>query len=294
MSESVTVEQNDLFLESGAVRQEYPAALIDAHVHIYDCFHLNSFLDSALRNFQEAAQNLSVDNGHIGVLLLTETASDNKFCELKRISTRQKAADCSFRWHFCHTEEDCSLLAVNEDSQILVIVAGRQIVSQENLEILALGTTRSFPERRPIEDALAMIRESQALAVLPWGFGKWFFGRGQIIERLLNSAQHKDLFLGDNSGRPGFLPQPRFFAQARKQDIRILPGSDPLPFPRETEKPGSFGFILNHKISTITPASDIKRLLLKPEIAVNPYGHAETLLRFACNQVAMQVTKHKR
>ena len=235
-----------------------------------------------------------MDNGYIGVLLLTETINDNKFSALKRSSTRHKAADCSFNWHFSRTEEDCSLLAVNENNQLLVIVAGRQIISQENLEVLALGTTRSFPERRPIEDVLAMIRESRALAVLPWGFGKWFSGRGRVIERLLNSAQHPDLFLGDNSGRPGFLPQPRFFALARKQDIRILPGSDPLPFPREAGKPGSFGFILNHKISTITPASDIKRLLLKPEIAVNPYGHAETPLRFACNQIAMQATKHKR
>jgi len=275
------------------VQQDYPAALIDAHVHIYDCFDISTFLDSAIHNFRKAAQDSSVGTRFIGVLLLTETASDHKFEALKEIASGRTENRDAPSWQFTNTEEDCSLLAENGENQVLV-VAGRQIITREKLEILALGTTRSFPDRLPIREVLATIRASQALAVLPWGFGKWLSDRGLVIEELLNSAHHPDYFLGDNSGRPGFLPRPRFFAQAKKRGIRILPGSDPLPFPREMVKPGSFGFILNHRISIITPASDIKKLLSEPEIAVNPYGQTERPLRFVRNQIAMQLAKYKR
>jgi len=279
--------------EPGTLQQEYPFALIDAHVHIYDCFSIGTFLDAATRNFHVAAQAASIRNPCIGVLFLTETARDNAFDALLHAVTERKETVHCPPWKFTRTEEECSLLAVNQNNQVLVIVAGRQIISQEKLEILALGTTKSFPEGLPIEDTLALVRASQALAVLPWGFGKWLSGRGLIIEALLQSTHHPELFLGDNSGRPHFLSRPGLFKQAEKRDIRILPGSDPLPFPREVAKPGSYGFILNHKISTITPASEIKRLLAEPEFAVKPYGEAETLFRFVRNQIAMQLAKYK-
>jgi hypothetical protein len=286
--------ETNLIMDPGTLQLEFPVALIDAHVHVYDCFDIHTFLDLAMRNFQEAALVSSAGNSFLGVLLLTETVNDNKFSTLKLRATEREEAENPPAWKFINTEEDCSLLAIHKNNHMLAIIAGRQIISEENLEILALGTTRVFPEHLPITDVLTMARASQALAVLPWGFGKWLAGRGSHIERLLKSTHHPDLFLGDNSGRPGFLPRPGFFKQAEQRNIRILPGSDPLPFPRAIVKPGSFGFILNRVINAMTPASDIKRLLSEPGFTVNPYGTMETPLQFARNQIAMQLVKYKR
>ena len=95
--------------------------------------------------------------------------------------------------------------------------------------------------------------------VLPWGFGKWTFGRGAIINSFLESKEHPELFLGDNSGRPDFLPKSHLFAKAREKGIRVLPGSDSLPFNWEKIKPGSFGFMLSQPIGIETPGADSRR-----------------------------------
>ena len=36
--------------------------LVDAHVHIYDCFDVDKLLDAALRNFNRAAQEMGSDD----------------------------------------------------------------------------------------------------------------------------------------------------------------------------------------------------------------------------------------
>jgi hypothetical protein len=48
--------------------------LIDAHVHIYDCFDLEKFFDSAYANFKSAAEQLGHTNDFTGILLLAETS----------------------------------------------------------------------------------------------------------------------------------------------------------------------------------------------------------------------------
>jgi hypothetical protein len=44
--------------------------LVDAHVHIYDCFDLETFLDSALGNFKAEALRLEQGNGSTAILNL--------------------------------------------------------------------------------------------------------------------------------------------------------------------------------------------------------------------------------
>lgn len=271
------------------MQQNYSAALIDAHVHIYDCFDIRVVLDSAWNNFQRIARTLAVRNNFIGVFLLTETSSDNRFQALAKVAGTHQQSNT---WQFAPTKEDCSLLAVGNENQALVLVAGRQIVTKENLEVLALGTTQSFQDQLSINQVLKQVRDAHALTVLPWGFGKWLAGRGKIVESLLESRKHPELFLGDNSGRLGLLPRSRLFAKAVEQKIVILPGSDPLPFTREMSKPGSFGCILSQPISMDTPAGDIKKALTEPKVSISPFGRAEYPFRFVRNQVAMQFRRY--
>jgi hypothetical protein len=251
--------------------------LVDAHVHFHACYDLETFLDGALRNFQQGA----VGSAWSGCLLLTE-ARDARWFRRWRDSRERAGA-----WRFEPTWEEESLYAVRETGERLVIVAGRQIVCREGLEILALGRDLELPDGLPIGETLEKVRESSALPVLPWGFGKWWGRRGAAVAGALR--QGRELFLGDNSGRLRHGPPPRLFRQARELGIPVLPGSDPLPFPRHAGRAGSYGFMLLGPTEEHTPTQDLLRRI---RAAGQPrsFGRRADLPRFLRDQMEMQLS----
>jgi len=101
-------------------------------------------------------------------------------------------------------------------------------------------------------------------------------------------------FLGDGAGRPFFWGTPSHFREAEARGIRILPGTDPLPFPRQMGRAGSYGFLLEGTIDLTRPAEGIKTALLDPSSRLTPFGKAERALPFIRNQIAMQRRKRQR
>ena len=267
--------------------------LLDAHVHIYNCFDLQAFLDSALTNFKTQAARCGHEDTFTALLLLTESKGENWFQHLEGYAREGRVIGnpSSKNWSFHSTGENCSLQLRCNGSQGLFIIAGRQIVTAEGLEILALATDKNFNEGTSIEQIIQSIRDTGAIPVIPYGFGKWIGRRGMILRNLLEKTEDPRLFLGDNGGRPLFLPRPSHFMQAEKKGIRILPGSDPLPFPSECERAGSFGFSVKGSISSTHPARDITRILLDSTCIFKPYGQREHLPRFFRNQLLMQIFK---
>ncbi len=133
------------------------------------------------------------------------------------------------------------------------------------------------------------VNASGCIPVIPWGFGKWTGKRGRIIKGLLEKEQ--SFFLGDNSGRSELLPYPSHFTHALERGVKILPGSDPLPFISEVNRPGCFGFSIEGSLSPDTPAEDLKRMLYMSCPPFRSYGSLETGCRFVKHQVGMQVLK---
>lgn len=272
--------------ERDAVGSRIPL-LVDAHVHVYDCFDQTVFFDSALENFRAAAAAQGLGPEASGCLLLSEAAGDHYF----RRYLAEAGGSTHGPWQFCRTDEDSSLVAVREGGGELLLIAGRQIETAERLEVLALGSDRDFPDGLPIGATLDAVLESQALAVLPWGFGKWWFGRGVLMKQLVGSIDPGRVFLGDNGGRPGLAPGPRLFQTAKARDIKILPGTDPLPFPSEAAKPGRFGFLLEGEVDRRRPAESVKRLTWAQRAQPRVYGRLESLAPFCRHQVLMQIRK---
>lgn len=269
--------------------------LVDAHVHIYDCFHLPTFFESAFANFQSEAARMGQVDDFTAILLLTETSKDNWFERLESYASNKTTAETKTirDWTFHRTDENCSLCARGSKNQSLFLIAGRQIVTTEKLEVLALDTDKSFKDGAPIEQVIQSIRDMGAIPVIPYGFGKWIGQRGKILRDLLKKTESTKLFLGDNGGRPKFLHLPSQFKQAEKKGIRVLPGSDPLPFLSQCIRPGSFGFFVEGAVSTTHPARDIIRILLDPANTFKPYGQPEPFLRFFRNQLLMQIIKRR-
>ena len=262
------------------------AILVDAHVHLHDCYVPARFLDSAAANFERAAAEHGWDRTP-GALLFTESAGTDWFGRLARVAAGRAELPLG-SWGLEETGDPAALRARSEDRELLLI-AGRQVVAREGLEVLLLGTRAFVADRLPIQEVLAEGERAGALRVIPWGVGKWLFGRGRLLDELLRSAPaHDSLFLGDSSGRPFFWPRPRQFAAAAEQGIRVLAGTDPLPFPSEVRRPGRYGFRLENPGDVARPAEAIRAALRRPEAQLTPYGRLERAWPFVRNQLAMQ------
>ena len=261
------------------------AVLVDAHAHLHGCFALEEFLDGAREAFQRAAGELGVPLAE-GVLLLAQTGGDERF---ERLAAQAGGAPHDGAgWHLSRTGEPVSLAARRGDGARLVLVCGRQVRTAEGLEVLALGTCAGFDDGGPIAAVLPEVEASGALAVLPWGVGKWLGRRGRIVAGIIEQAR-PGLACGDSGNRPLFWPTPTLLRRARERGVRVLPGSDPLPLPSEARRAGRLGFAVGGALSSDLPAADLARRLADPRTPVTAFGRLETPWRFLRNQVLLRV-----
>jgi hypothetical protein len=268
-----------------------PMILIDTHVHIYKCFDLCRFFDAAYENFRSRATILGNADNFTGILLLAETSSDNWFRHLSDYADGKSlpGKTTAGTWKFHRLDEPESLCATSNDNYEIVVVAGRQIVTAEGLELLALQTAASFNDGLPIRELIKNVIKEGGLPVIPWGFGKWFGRRGKILRNLIQTSEYADFLLGDNSGRPNFWPLPEFFKLGHKRGMRVLPGSDPLPLANEYQRVGRFGLMTHEVLSPAKPSKDLRQILLRPNADLLPYGDLEKPLRFLYNQIRLRI-----
>ncbi|MGB3293529.1 MAG: hypothetical protein WBB01_11135 [Phormidesmis sp.] len=255
--------------------------LVDAHVHLHACFDLVQFLNSSLENFRDYSRQLALAQPVTGALLLAEVSDTNAFDNL--VSQQQQLSQQLLDWEICPTTEAHSLWAKHIAGDSILITAGRQVVTQEGIEVLALITAASIEEGLSLEDTLEQVDRAGGLPVLPWGVGKWIGKRGKLVEAQLQ-ADSPPLFTGDNGGRPGLWPLPDYF-QLRPQ----LPGSDPLPLPREVNRAGSFGFLTQGALSWSTPGESLKQILRSPRPLLQDYGRSLSLWKFVQNQSLIRI-----
>jgi hypothetical protein len=259
--------------------------LVDGHVHLHSCYDVARFLAAARQNTTAAARPLGALRA-TPCLLLTEAAGQHRFDELR---TRGDVDG----WRFSPTDEPESLLARRTEEGELVIVAGRQIATREKLEVLALGTRAQFDEGKPVVETLRAVQGSGALAAIPWGFGKWWFSRGALVQRLVEAAAPGELFLGDNRSRPRSFGPSRVFRRAAARGIGILPGSDPLPLPSGLDHVGRYGFWLPVPPNWRTPMAQLADVLRSGIIPVISFGERESLPGSLLTQARLRLHRRK-
>ncbi|MEM7641566.1 MAG: hypothetical protein AAF366_03465 [Pseudomonadota bacterium] len=244
---------------------------VDGHVHIYPGMNVAALLGAAANHLGRLA------TGADPCLLLTETARDDGFDQLASGGVGVEG------WEVVEYPEDPAALSMRDaDGRLVTLVAGRQIVTAERLEVLALATHARFDDGRPVDDVLADLTEAGVPAVLPWGLGKWVGERGRILRRVLDRWQGKVL-LGDNAGRPLGWPRPSVFDRGP-----VLPGTDPLPLGGRESDVGRYGFVLPGAMSTTRPAADLadrlRALRAQPRIVGQRLGP----MRVVADQVALR------
>lgn len=261
--------------------------LVDGHVHFHDCYPTSSFLSSASSNLARAASSLGgTQSGH-HALCLTESAGADWFGTLRAAASRPDAPNFG-GWQAEATAETCSVTLRDKEERTLYVLAGRQIVTEERIEVLALCTSASIEDDMPADETIDAVHEADGIPVLPWGFGKWLGNRGRIVTRLLETCGDR-IYLGDNAGRIRGWPEPKEFDLARARGMAVLPGSDPFPFGNEYHKVGSYGFYLEGALDAARPAESLRELLGSSKIGL--FGELEQPHRFVMNQVRMQLRK---
>lgn len=216
--------------------------LIDSHVHIYPNYDIGKVLQTfRMRIAKAGAQE--------GALCLVEREGVSVF--------NQWAAgqDLPPDETVCRVERG-GLLLKHEDQPDIAVLAGRQIVCAENVEILALGLRESMKDGLPAASVVEHILRSEAQAVLAWGVGKWLFSRKKVVDQLIRRFCGDDLYLGDSSLRPLFWGEPDAMVRAPSLGRRVLHGSDPLPPTFEQTRIGQYGDLAETSLGEDRPVRD--------------------------------------
>ncbi|MBN1999238.1 hypothetical protein JW935_16895 [candidate division KSB1 bacterium] len=254
---------------------------IDGHVHLYEHYDLNVLFETALKNF---ARNGATENA-IKILLLTELASCDFYTQL--------GEKMPSGFNIKKTAESTSVIVTktgtNED---LIIIAGRQLVSSDNLEILALGTEYNIENYcLDTESLIYQVNANGGVAVLNWAPGKWFSKRGIIVNKMIFRFNPETLLIGDSTMRPTLWPTPRLMKKALKFNFKVIAGSDPLPLKNEEKYVASYGFLLQADIDTRKASESLKNLLKDQNIPVKRWGHRSGSFTFFRRQLSIMLRK---
>ena len=210
--------------------------------------------------------------------LLTEGAIYNGFGKLLELTSDLYATE---------KIDNASLVVKNKQSgeELLYILAGRQIVSSDKLEVCALATDFNMPDRElNTQDTIRKVQENGAVAALNWAPGKWFLKRGKIVQNIIETNNPKELLLSETTMRPTIWPTPALVKQAFSNNFRMVVGSDPLPFSGEEELIGSYASLMQGDFDPKAPAESVRNLLLDPAVSITRLGKRSGPVTFAKRQ----------
>jgi hypothetical protein len=232
----------------------------DAHVHLYPCYDLRLALDNLRHNLA------GLDAGAVAMAFLAERSDCHFFRELvERAPEMLKAPVRVERF-------DNALLLREEGYPDIYIFAGRQVISAERVELLALTTDTHIPDGLPAFEAVELIRRAGGVPVISWAPGKWFCGRGKVVENLLERFAPGTLLVGDTSLRPVVWLTPVLMKWAIRRGFGLVAGSDPLPFPGEEKMMGTYGIRMEAEFDRADPARSMRAVLCGPEFLPQRIG----------------------
>lgn len=267
--------------------------VVDSHVHIHNLNNLVHILDATLDSFSQAVQIHKPDHEFSGVLCLTEPAGRDNFIRLrdqldKSVATGEKCR-LNNSWHLESTQEDLTIGACHNSGTVIYLLSGQQIVTREKLEVLSLSAPQTVQDRMNLTATVEAIEKLGGFAILPWGVGKWLFGRGKIVSDCIRTKRKNRIAIGDNGGRPAFWKSVVQFDLAKRHDLPLLHGSDPLRVSELRRTAGSRGDILVLDFDRDRPAHSLLSALRENTCERIAIGVPETFMHFIRDQIALRL-----
>ncbi|MCC5843625.1 MAG: hypothetical protein JJU05_05175 [Verrucomicrobia bacterium] len=249
--------------------------LADTHIHLYPQHDIATLIDGAVNRLRAAAGEPAASCA----LFLTEGKGFQVFQNLKTGAIRLPET------HTVDPSPESGALYIHHGGNRTLLVAGRQIVAAERVEILALALETEPEDGQRAADIIAAVDAAGAVPVLAWSPGKWMFSRAEVVDRLTRHAGDV-LHLGDSSLRCTGWPLPKPMANAR---LPVLAGSDPLPFSGDESTAGSYGVRITLQFDEKTPVTSIRRALRDNTTPIVRIGQRNSPL-----QMARRMVQHRR
>ena len=222
----------------------------DTHVHLHPCYDLGAALASLCANLVRHGEVVRAG-------FLAERSGYRIFAALRDGSLLPGGGIAMQR-----LPETGALLLESEGRQVYLF-GGRQIVTVERIEVLALGADIDYADGLPAESVIAAILAAGGVPVIGWSPGKWSGSRGRLVGELLQRSRPGELLLGDTALRPRRSPEPRLMREARRRGLAVIAGTDPLPFPGEERLLGTYATVFEGAFDPLKPLQSA-RLLLRP------------------------------
>ena len=248
--------------------------IADTHVHFYPCYDLRQAF-SNLRNCLSA-----LDRNALIMGFLAERHDCHYFKELRENS--------GLLGNGITVRGDDTVLVISEQGYPdLYLFAGRQIITSERIEILALTTDMEIADGLPADDIISAVREKEGIPVVSWAPGKWFFRRKHVVASLIDSYEPGTLLFGDTTLRPVGWMEPFLMQRAVRKGFGLIAGSDPLPFGGEEKMMGRYAVLLESDFDPENPTVSIRTAFTRPEFSPKRIGKRgsvpETLSRLFKN-----------
>ena len=224
--------------------------IADTHVHLYPCYDGAA----ALRTL---SANLGRHGGDAAVRLAC--LAERSDCDVIA-QWADGSAPAPPGWTLTAPEAG-ALRAEGPAGAVVYLVAGRQIVTAERIEVLGLAMPDRVEDGRPAADTVAAVQAAGGVPVLAWAPGKWFFARGRVVRRTIARHAPGSLLLGDTTLRPTVWPEPALMRAARKRGYGIVAGSDPLPFAGEEVRLGVYASVIDAPFDAERPLAAAREAL---------------------------------
>lgn len=252
--------------------------IIDGHVHVYPQFDLKRLCQSSRDNFINSQRTSANRDETIKIWLLAERSDCSFFSRAPEVDVN------GLIFEKCVEPESLVVKDADTHEPLLYILAGRQLITRERLEICALATLFSVPDGvLSAEEAVREVNEKGGIAALNWAPGKWFGERGRTVKQLFHDFTPQQLMISDTTMRPTFWPTPKLMKAAAKKGFHIIRGSDPLPFPGEEAQIASYAFLVQGDFNDSRPAASVRKILADAADLI-PCGRRSGALLFAERQ----------
>jgi hypothetical protein len=266
---------------------------IDAHAHFQPSWNPARFLDATWDNLHRFAVSSPDGMRHragIGsgappcaCVFLSDPRGANGVDRLRRAVDSGQAS----KWTIARSGER-SYTVDSLDGGPILIVAGRQLVTTDGLEVLTPGV-REWNAPMPLRETLCAVAEAGGVPIVPWGFGKWWGRRGRILDAAIREPPGGVRFhLSDSALRPAVIRRPRPLAIGADRGIYDLPGTDPLPLDRQETRAGSFGFGLADALDADDSVESILDRLRGLEAQPPRFGSRNRVTTFVAGQIALR------
>ena len=264
---------------------EHMSIVADTHVHIYPMHDVSLLLRTAYRHLTEAVGSMPDDPPAV-VLFLTEGKGCDVFSDLSSKAGLEDESDLVVK-----ATPDPEVLKIETPGATVWLTAGRQIVTAERLEVLALACKDMIDDGLPIREVIQQVYHAGGLPVVPWAPGKWWFKRGRVLRELLKEKGGDWLRPADSTLRPRGYPWPGLMTAAERSGSPVLAGSDPLPVAGEEDTAGRYGVYWPAALDQNAPASCLRKLLLDPGVPVRRIGRRGSMLKVGRRMLAHRNAK---